>query len=41
MAQAKCATCRFYHPNGDGTGYCSYQDDNVRHNGSCSDYQED
>lgn len=41
MAQSICATCRFYQANGNGTGYCSLRDKNVKHGSSCSEYEED
>lgn len=41
MAQSICATCRFYTPNGCGSGYCSCHDKTVSHGGSCCDYEED
>lgn len=36
----KCPNCRFYQPDGSGKGYCSYWDKTVRHEGHCSEYQE-
>lgn len=37
----KCSNCRFYQPDGrSGKGYCSYWDKTVRHEGHCSEYQE-
>ncbi len=41
MAQSNCANCRFYHPYGNGKGYCSRQGSDVKHGNSCSEYEED
>lgn len=41
MACKICATCRFYRPYGDGTGYCSMKDKRVKHESTCADYEED
>lgn len=41
MAKGNCATCRFYRADGSGKGYCMLKDKTVRHEGSCSDYEED
>ena len=40
MANRICAVCRFYHPYGNGTGYCSARIKDVRHYGSCVDFEE-
>ena len=41
MAANICATCRFYHADGNGKGYCSLHDKTVSHGGSCCDHEED
>ena len=40
MASGNCATCRFYQPYGNGEGYCTLQDKEVKHGGSCCDREE-
>ena len=41
MAYTICATCRFYIASGDGTGYWSLKEKNVKHGNSCSEHEVD